>query len=325
MAGLGATLRKARLERGLSLQEVEATTKVRSKYLQALEEEDFDQLPPPVYARGFLRSYIRFLELDEEELLQLYPHEAKPPVSPLAPPPRFRPRVTMIFVVAMLALLGACGAILLIQRQPEDERRGVVIELPTVTPTSESTMVPVPETITPTATVLSTASPTQEAGEATPEPTSTSSPTPTATPEEVDVPAVVGMPFSEAKAALDEAGLEANRHNVWNEEVEIGTVISQNPSAGESIAEGSSVNLTVSKGPKRIVVPNVKGLPEQEAKNVLLLAGLEVSPWINYHGHDQFSDDDLNWACVGCVLSITPDEGTEVEPGTEVSLAVRGD
>jgi len=136
---------------------------------------------------------------------------------------------------------------------------------------------------------------------------------------------VVGIPYTKAQAILNEAGLKAARRNVWDDEAAAGTVIAQSPAAGESVAEGSPVNLTVSKGPKRVVVPRVKGLPEQEAKNILTLAGLEVSPWINYQGHDQFPDDALNWACIGCVLSVTPDEGTEVEPGTVVSLAVRKD
>jgi cytoskeleton protein RodZ len=68
--GVGATLKRARRERGLSLEDVEEATKIRSRYLQALEGEDFGALPDPVYVRGFVRTYADFLGLDGEELVR---------------------------------------------------------------------------------------------------------------------------------------------------------------------------------------------------------------------------------------------------------------
>jgi transcriptional regulator with XRE-family HTH domain len=66
---LGKTLREAREGKGLSLEVVEEETKIRKKYLSALENEDYEALPGRVYARAFLRTYSRFLGLEADPLL----------------------------------------------------------------------------------------------------------------------------------------------------------------------------------------------------------------------------------------------------------------
>jgi cytoskeletal protein RodZ len=66
---IGPTLRKARTERGVELGEVERVTKIRQKFLSAMETDRWNELPAPVYARGFLSTYARYLGLDEEPLL----------------------------------------------------------------------------------------------------------------------------------------------------------------------------------------------------------------------------------------------------------------
>lgn len=71
-SGIGDTLRLARRARGLSLKDAADATRVRETYLAALEEEDFDALGGDVYARGFLRSYARFLDLDPLPLIAAY-------------------------------------------------------------------------------------------------------------------------------------------------------------------------------------------------------------------------------------------------------------
>lgn len=65
---IGQILEKKRLEKGLSLKEVEQATKIRTRYLEGLEREDPTVLPDPVYARGFLKTYANFLGLDGERL-----------------------------------------------------------------------------------------------------------------------------------------------------------------------------------------------------------------------------------------------------------------
>lgn len=64
MFEIGNTLREARLRKGLGILECEDQTKIRAKYLRALEDEEFDALPSGTYVRGFLRTYAEFLDLD---------------------------------------------------------------------------------------------------------------------------------------------------------------------------------------------------------------------------------------------------------------------
>ncbi len=71
-SGLGVWLRRARESRQLTLEEAERRLRIRKRYLQALENGDYDSLPGPVQARGFLRNYARFLGLPVEEALARY-------------------------------------------------------------------------------------------------------------------------------------------------------------------------------------------------------------------------------------------------------------
>jgi cytoskeletal protein RodZ len=69
---IGQKLRQARTDRGLELSEVERATKIRVKFLEAMEEDRWDEMPAPVYARGFLDIYARHLGLDHEAILDEY-------------------------------------------------------------------------------------------------------------------------------------------------------------------------------------------------------------------------------------------------------------
>jgi len=84
---IGQKLKEARLNKGLTLQAVEDETKIRRKYLQALEEEQFQVLPGPVYAKAFLKTYARFLDLDVEDILNDY-NRYLAEVTPLEPSDR---------------------------------------------------------------------------------------------------------------------------------------------------------------------------------------------------------------------------------------------
>lgn len=68
--GVGNKLHEARARRSLSLQEAEEATKIRCRYLLAIENEDWDQLPGDTYARAFIRTYGSFLGLDGERLAE---------------------------------------------------------------------------------------------------------------------------------------------------------------------------------------------------------------------------------------------------------------
>jgi len=69
---IGNSLREARLRQGYELPRVEADTKIRAKYLRALEDEAFDQLPVPTYVKGFLRTYADYLGLDGQLYVDEY-------------------------------------------------------------------------------------------------------------------------------------------------------------------------------------------------------------------------------------------------------------
>jgi cytoskeleton protein RodZ len=71
-SGVGRTLRKARTDRGVELSDVERATKIRVKFLEAMEEDRWEALPAPAYARGFLDIYARYLGLDQKALLEEY-------------------------------------------------------------------------------------------------------------------------------------------------------------------------------------------------------------------------------------------------------------
>src|SRR6184192_2955204 len=72
MFEIGSSLREARLRRGLDFPEIEQSTKIRGKYLRALEDEQFDLLPAQTYVKGFLRSYAEFLGLDGQLYVDEY-------------------------------------------------------------------------------------------------------------------------------------------------------------------------------------------------------------------------------------------------------------
>jgi hypothetical protein len=74
--GVGAALREARNRREIELSEVEATIKIRVRYLRAIEDEDWDALPGVAYTRGFIRTYGYYLGLDGERLADEYRHGA---------------------------------------------------------------------------------------------------------------------------------------------------------------------------------------------------------------------------------------------------------
>lgn len=81
MNELGTRLVRAREARGLTLEDAERDTRISRRYLQALESEQFEAIPAPVYARGFLRSYSQYLGLDAQEMLDLFPRDDDAPSS----------------------------------------------------------------------------------------------------------------------------------------------------------------------------------------------------------------------------------------------------
>jgi hypothetical protein len=72
MTDIGATLREARMRARIDVSEIEAKTKIRARYLRALENEEWDLLPGPTFVRSFLRTYAQALGLDAKALVEEY-------------------------------------------------------------------------------------------------------------------------------------------------------------------------------------------------------------------------------------------------------------
>ncbi len=96
---LGEWLRQRREELGIDLEQAEAETRIRARYLKALEAEDLDALPDPIVGRGFLRNYASYLGLDAEEAAARFAQFGAPPPPESLPsgdarpsgPEQFRP------------------------------------------------------------------------------------------------------------------------------------------------------------------------------------------------------------------------------------------
>jgi cytoskeleton protein RodZ len=122
---IGARLREARMRAKIDINEVEVRTKIRAKYLRAIENEEWDLLPGEVYAKSFLRTYGEYLGLDTRQLIddfkRRYEHPADQELRPIAPLGRERdrrprgPRVpswaiiglVLVVVVVVLAIVGS--------------------------------------------------------------------------------------------------------------------------------------------------------------------------------------------------------------------------
>ena len=72
MPEIGDQLRETRMRQRIDITEVEAATKIRAKYLRALENEEWDLLPGPTFVKTFLRSYADYLGLDSRQLVEEY-------------------------------------------------------------------------------------------------------------------------------------------------------------------------------------------------------------------------------------------------------------
>ena len=72
MKTVGEILQKARTEKNLEYEDVEKKTRIRKKFLEAIEENDWDKLPSPTYIKGFIRNYSSFLGLKSEEMVAIF-------------------------------------------------------------------------------------------------------------------------------------------------------------------------------------------------------------------------------------------------------------
>ncbi|CAN5850502.1 hypothetical protein BH23CHL8_BH23CHL8_10370 [soil metagenome] len=141
---VGEILQTARERKGVDLIRAERETKIRARHLMALESGDLDDMPAPVYAKGFLRNYSRYLELDPDEMLSRWRREVDQPRSAeavkMAPPPQpiTAPRhglkltsgllVALALAVVVTGFLGYVGLQLVrFSQNPEVALRGPTV------------------------------------------------------------------------------------------------------------------------------------------------------------------------------------------------------
>ena len=128
MSDIGETLRDARMRQGVDVSEVELSTKIRAKYIRALENEEWGLLPGPTFVKTFLRTYAEFLGLDAPLLVEDYKQQYEgysdfdlvgitPPSRPRErrPPRRHGPSrglilgLVLLGIVALLVVLALIG------------------------------------------------------------------------------------------------------------------------------------------------------------------------------------------------------------------------
>lgn len=217
--GLGSWLRTRREERGYDLDRVERDTRISRGYIEAIEREQYDTLPAPVYARGFVRSYARYLGLDEDEALEKMPTELPRPPG-LDPLPGLRRREGPPAIpalpwrwVAVLVVVVAAGATAFVFGLPaitgmlgdDGDDAGQVEEVPpaaTVGPFEEGTM-----------------------------------------------PDLRNVELAEARRVLAEIGVAATRvieFEIVTDDTPPGRVFGHSPSPGQPLGEDEVVNLFIS-------------------------------------------------------------------------------
>jgi hypothetical protein len=149
---IGSSLREARERQNLELSRIERDTRIRAKFLQALEDEQFDRMPAPAYARGFLRTYSDYLGLDAQRFVDEYNAHFAPAEEPQAAAPvrirrpgRLRRRLLVVVPAALAVGLVAWG----FSRGGGHHHRPALSPPPPHTRVSTTTPPPAPRTATP--------------------------------------------------------------------------------------------------------------------------------------------------------------------------------
>jgi cytoskeleton protein RodZ len=152
MPEIGDQLRETRMRNRIDITEVEAATKIRAKYLRALENEEWDLLPGPTFVKTFLRTYADYLGLDARNLVEEYRARYERPAAQELTPfggslggRRSRPR-RAFFAPWMAVLLGVAllvGALYLLGTWgggPDEQQAGTPAATPepTVTPAGDA-------------------------------------------------------------------------------------------------------------------------------------------------------------------------------------------
>ena len=217
---LGGWLREQRLQSGFTLEQVAEETRISRGYLEAIEANRFDVLPAPVYVRGFVRLYARFLAIDPEDAVERLPED-------LPTPPGLEP-------LPGLRLREGAGVL------PRVGRRWLVLAVLAAVVLAAAFLFGFPDL---------------GLGGADGEPDATANGGATATPEATAapsldrVPDLSGLARAEAEQRLRDLGVTFVVLEVANAEAPAGQVFAQSPNPGETLVSGQTVTLIVAKQP----------------------------------------------------------------------------
>jgi cytoskeletal protein RodZ len=146
MADIGESLREARMRARADISEIEAQTKIRAKYLRALENEEWDLLPGPTYVKSFLRTYAEALDLDAKLLVDEYKlrheHLSEVELQPITAAPgrerrRQPPSLPPWFFIAVI-FVGLAFALYLLGTLGDDPEQDATGPVPTATTPREA-------------------------------------------------------------------------------------------------------------------------------------------------------------------------------------------
>ena len=218
--GLGPWLRERREERGYDVDRVERDTRISRGYIEALERDQFDVLPAPVYARGFVRSYARYLGLEVEEALARMPSDLPKPPG-LEPLPGLRrhdgpsaiPLVPRLWLLVALIVVAAGAAAFFVglpsigditggEGDGDEQQVEEVVPAATVGPFEDGTM-----------------------------------------------PDLRNVELAEAKRVLGELSVSVIEFEIETDDTPPGRVFGHSPSPGQPLAADDVVNLFISTEP----------------------------------------------------------------------------
>jgi beta-lactam-binding protein with PASTA domain len=293
LAIVGKLLLEARQAKGVTLSQAEAITRVRAKYLRALEEADAAALPEPLYVKGFLRSYARYLGLDAASIVSQYDRSTvaaktravvKPAISPL----RLSANAWTGIIIGLLVFgLFAAGLAYLYQQYAAaaiPPTPVAILEIPTPTPTATATRIPVLE---------------------------------------VTVPDLVNRELAAAELDLRALGLTvAVGDRRYDTRIAAGSVVTQSVPSGIKIRQGATITVVLSLGRQGLSVPNVVNIPFDQARGILTNAGFAVNrvdqPSSQAAAGVVFRQDPapLSAAAAGSAVTIYVSQGGTPPPAT---------
>ena len=212
---LGARLKREREKRKISLEEISLSTKIGTRFLVAIEEEHFDQLPGGIFNKGFVKAYARSVGVDEAEAVEVASEGGTVAELPVASTPAFpnedpgngASRIPWGWFAIALLIVAFCFALWGFHSRERSPRRSLPL-LPAATSDNSVAAPAIAQTIAPQTTAGQAgalpAAPAQQAGSASPKPADTTAEAPVSPPPSgsTSSPSSISRPDEGARGLL---------------------------------------------------------------------------------------------------------------------------